>query len=287
MFRSWVLCMLTTFSAAKHWANLQHCKSWNELGFQHPGIYHDCRSLNRIQRNHQRGKSPYRDALKNATSHLPALQPNGSWEMQGPYETVSWAGSDGHNIPLQTDGKSAYALTLGWYATGQPLWLSRAKQIILAWGNTLTTLNEQIQGGEGLAYMTAAAEIMRASSNHSGWSSADTTTYLGMIDRIIAPWNQSEGLTSDTFFMNQGFYGNGGAMNVAVFSNNRSMYDRMVYQASIGANPDPSIDYAIPLEVCPPCSVNIPLLLFETRLRQSLFLTHTDIRLSQVLRPSH
>lgn len=95
--------------------------------------------------------------------------------------------------------------------------------------------------------MTATAETIRASSNHSGWSSADTTTYLGMIERIIAPWNQSQGLTSDTFFMNQCFCGNGGAMNVAVFSNNRSMYERMVYQASIDANPDPSIDYAIPL----------------------------------------
>lgn len=187
--------------------------------------------------------------LESSVSRLPALQPDETWEMKGPFESVIWAGEDGHNIPLQTDGKSAYALTFGWYATANATWLSRAKEIILAWGSTLEYLNEQIQGGEGLAYMTAASEILRASSASSGWSESDTTVYLEMIQRIIAPWAEDESLTRNDFFMNQGFYGNGGAMNVAVFSNNRTMYDDMVQHATVGANPDPSIDYAIPIQV--------------------------------------
>lgn len=169
--------------------------------------------------------------------------------MAGPFGTVSWAGGDGHNIPLQQDGKNAYYLTLAWYATGTEIWLTRAKNTILAWGSTLKDLNEHIQGGEGLAYMTAAAEILRASASDSGWSSENTKTYLGMIDRISAGWNETRGLVGPNFFMNQGAYGNSGAMNVAVFSDNRDLYEDMVYHATVGANPDPSIDYAIPIQV--------------------------------------
>ncbi|KAL6352113.1 hypothetical protein LRP88_14555 [Fusarium phalaenopsidis] len=169
--------------------------------------------------------------------------------MAGPFETVSWAGGDGHNIPLQQDGKNAYSLTLAWYATGKGIWLTRAKNTILAWGSTLKDLNEHIEGGEGLAYMTAAAEILRASASASGWSSENTKTYLGMIDRISAGWNETRGLVRTDFFMNQGAYGNSGAMNVAVFSDNRDLYEDMVYHATVGANPDPSIDYAIPIQI--------------------------------------
>ncbi|KAJ4212841.1 hypothetical protein NW759_011482 [Fusarium solani] len=169
--------------------------------------------------------------------------------MAGPFGTVSWAGGDGHNIPLQQDGKNAYYLTLAWYATGTEIWLTRAKNTILAWGSTLKDLNEHIQGGEGLAYMTAAAEILRASASDSGWSSENTKTYLGMIDRISAGWNETRGLVGPNFFMNQGAYGNSGAMNVAVFSDNRDLYEDMVYHATVGANPDPSIDYAIPIQI--------------------------------------
>ncbi|KAJ5766073.1 uncharacterized protein N7511_003689 [Penicillium nucicola] len=227
---------------------LPRCTSWLEDGFQHPGIYHDCRSLDRIQANYHSNSSAYLDALSSAQSRLPALQDDATWTMSGPFESVNWAGGDGHNIPLQTDGKSAYALTIGWYATGNSLWLSRAKEIVLAWGLTLKDLNEQIQGGEGLAYMTAAAEILRASARDSGWTVENTTTWLNIIETVTAPWNVSYGIARNDFFMNQGFYENGGAMNLAVFSNNRTLYDEMVRHATIGENPDPTIDYAIPIQ---------------------------------------
>lgn len=230
---------------------LPRCTPWSSQGFQHPGIYHDCASLERLQANYQSRKWAYLYSLNFSSTSigLAALRPNATWAMQGPFPSVVWAGADGHNIPLQNDGKSAYGLTLGWFATGEPLWLSRALHIILSWAQTLVYLNEQIQGGEGLAYMTASAEILRASAGQSGWSRENTTAYLAMIERIIAPWNETTGLTSDSFFMNQGFYGNGGAMAVAVFSNNRSMYQDMLYHASVGANPDPTLDYAIPIQV--------------------------------------
>lgn len=228
---------------------LPKCVSRPASGFHHPGIYHDCKSLDRIQKNYQSGKSAYVDALESSASRLPALQPNSTWEMEGPFETLLFAGEDEHNIPLQNDGKSAYALTLGWYATGDDLWLSRAKEIIAAWSSTLKVLNEHIQGGEGMAYMTAAAEILRALSAFSGWQKSDTAEYLDMIQRIIAPWTEGDGLTRNDFFMNQGFYGNGGAMNIAVFSDNRTLYDDMVHHATVGDNPDPTLDYAIPIQV--------------------------------------
>ncbi|VUC23279.1 unnamed protein product [Clonostachys rosea] len=224
------------------------CKSTLSAGFKHPGIYHDCDSLNRIQDNYQSGKAPYVKALDDAISRLPALQGDGTWDMDGPFETVAWAGDDGHNIPLMNDGKSAYALTLGWYATGNSTWLSRAKNVILSWGSTLKDLNDHIQGGEGLAYMTAAAEILRASEG-SNWTNSDTNTYTQMIDRITGLWNETRGLVRPDLFLNQGAYGNSGAMAVAVFAGLQDIFDDMIYHATVGANPDSSIDYAIPLEI--------------------------------------
>lgn len=57
--------------------------------------------------------------------------------MSEPYVEVIWAGDDGHNIPLQTDGKSAYIMTLGWYATGNTTWLDRSLTVIRAWSTQL------------------------------------------------------------------------------------------------------------------------------------------------------
>jgi hypothetical protein len=232
-------------------ARLPSCKSSTSGGFKHPGIYHDCDSLDRIQNNYQGGKPAYSKALENAVSRLPALQPDETWEMDGPYETVAWAGEDGHNQLLMNDGKSAYALTLGWYATGNELWLSRAKQIVLGWAFTLKDLNDHIQGAEGMSYMTAAAEILRASASDSGWTKSNTENYLDMIDRITSLWNETRGLVRPDLFMNQGAYGNSGAMAVAVFSEDRTMYDKMVFHATVGAHPDVTLDYAIPIQV--PC----------------------------------
>lgn len=234
-----------------HNSYLPSCESWTSNGFHHPGIYHDCKSLGRIQKNYQSGKWAYVAALESVVARANALS-NDSWAMAGPFEEVNWAGGDGHNIPLQNDGKSAYMLTLGWYATGNTAWLERAKHVVLEWASTLRILNEQIQGGEGIAYITATAEILRATAKDSGWSRENTETYLTMIKSIAAPWTETQGLTRNDFFMNQGCYGNNGAMTLAVFSENWTLYEDMVHHATVGDNPDPTIDYALPIQVRKP-----------------------------------
>ncbi|KEY70717.1 hypothetical protein S7711_09885 [Stachybotrys chartarum IBT 7711] len=253
MARNFLLLLLLTPFAFAYLApgntDLPTCSSFEEGGFRHPGIYHGCASLDRIQSNYQSGKWAYVTALDSVVARVAALQDNDTWAMEGPFEEVNWAGGDGHNIPLQDDGKNAYMLTLGWYATGNRDWLARALHIVREWSATLRILNEHIQGGEGLAYLTASAEILRATSAHSGWAPSDTSEYNAMIESIIKPWSETEGLTRVDFFMNQGFYGNNGAMTVGVFSNNRTLYDKMVHQASVGAHPYPSLDYAIPRQI--------------------------------------
>lgn len=188
-------------------------------------------------------------ALDNAIAKAGALRHSESWVMQGPFEGVNWAGGDGHNIALQNDGKLAYMLTLGWYATGNSTWLERGRHIVHEWPTTLRVLNEHIQGGEGLVHLTAPAEILRATSKRSSWTESDLAKYSRMIDNIVVPWSETEGLTRNYFFMNQGFYGNNGAMTVAVFSESRILYDKMVHRATVDSNPIPSLDYAILLQI--------------------------------------
>jgi hypothetical protein len=113
----------------------------------------------------------------------------------------------------------------------------------------LRVLNEHIQGGEGLAYITASAEILRATAKHSGWTTQDTEDMKVMITSISAPWTEVEGLTRINFFMNQGWYGNNGAMTIAVFGENRTLYEKMIHQATVGSNPIPSLDYAVPRQI--------------------------------------
>src|SRR5687768_7611339 len=96
-----LLLLLSTTSASPSWEakpRLPKCKSSKSSnGFHHPGIYHDCRSLDRIQHNYQSGKWAYTEALNLVVARTPSLQKNESWEMQGPFYEVNWAGGDGHN----------------------------------------------------------------------------------------------------------------------------------------------------------------------------------------------
>jgi hypothetical protein len=229
-------------------AALPTCTQTTSNCFTHPGIYHSCTSLNRIQSQISAGLSPFTDALTSIISKCNFLK-SSTWSMSGPYAEVIWAGDDGHNIPLQTDGKAAYIMTLGWYATGNSTWLDRSLTIIRAWSTTLNYLNDQIQGGEGMAYMTAAAEILRASPA-SGWTSTDTANYLAMFERIRAqPWTDNDGLSGAAFFMNQGAYGNSAVMALAVFAEDAELYNTMVHQATVGDHPNITLDYAISIQI--------------------------------------
>lgn len=97
MLFSSILAVATAIAAE---AKLPSCVTSQAGALKHPAIYHDCKSLHRIQDNYQQRKSAYFDSLDHVVSWLPALQPDSTWTMAGPFETVSWAGRDGHNIPL-------------------------------------------------------------------------------------------------------------------------------------------------------------------------------------------
>ncbi|KAI5843892.1 hypothetical protein DFP73DRAFT_631996 [Morchella snyderi] len=83
------------------------------VGFTHPGIYHSCASLNRIQSQISAAPPfpPFTDAPTSVTSKSNFLK-SSAWSMSGPYAEVVFGGNDGHNIPLQPDGKAAYIWTV-------------------------------------------------------------------------------------------------------------------------------------------------------------------------------
>jgi hypothetical protein len=119
--------------------------------FTHPGIYHDCASLDRIQSQHTQGLEPFKTTLDMTVQRgdTPILK-SSTWTAAGPFATVLFGGDDGHNIPLQSDGKAACISTLGWYAAGNTTWLSRSLSTIRAWSSNLVYMNEHIQGAEGM-----------------------------------------------------------------------------------------------------------------------------------------
>ncbi|VUC35190.1 unnamed protein product [Clonostachys rosea] len=235
--------------------DLPSCTQSTGSGFTHPGIYHDCNSLDRIQKQYSEGLEPFKTSFDMVVdrSDTPYLTSE-TWTSEGPFETVIFAGKDGHNIPLQDDGKAVYISTLGWYATGNSTWLSRALTTIRGWSSTLTYMNDHIQGAEGLGYMTAAAEILRATSDFSGWGQNDTDQYNSMIDSVIAntPWNATNGPTRSNLFFNQGVYGNSGVMAVAVFAENAELYNQMVKQTTECVSNNPNVDPGLPCQFLGP-----------------------------------
>lgn len=234
---------------------LPKCTQSNGDLFTHPGIYHNCASLDRIQSQLAQGLEPFKTALDMTVQRgdTPFLK-SSTWTAAGPFATVLFAGEDGHNIPLQSDGKAAYISTLGWYATGNSTWLSRSLSTIRAWSNTLVYMNEHIQGAEGMGYMTAAAEILRATAPYSGWGQNDTDQYNTMIHTVIAntPWNQTNGPTRGDRFFNQGVYGNSGVMATAVFAEIPDLYNQMVRQTTQCISTNPNVDPGLPCQFLGP-----------------------------------
>lgn len=211
----------------------------SESGFTHPGIMHSCDDLDRIRTLKESKKEPWVtawDAVFNRTTSV--LRPNNNWKMRGPLDWVLREPKNGTHHWIHDDGRSAYYAAIAWYATGEQYLLDRSINIVRQWANTLVLLNDYIYGGTGIHHLSAAAEILRASSG-SGWGANDTEAYIAMYKRLDDNWKAAEepyslGLDVDSKFGNQGLHGNSGLLGLAVFSDNVEAYDRVIERATYG-----------------------------------------------------
>ncbi|KAL2202169.1 hypothetical protein CC79DRAFT_1338262 [Sarocladium strictum] len=215
-------------------------------GFTHPGIFHSCEDLTRMQTKVWAGAEPWTTAfgrMFNESLRGVNVGVVNAFNIRGPLPELPY-GQDAWSSNFTVDAQYAYLNTIAFFVTGHPFHRERALHTTRRWTTTLSLLEEYIRGGNGLRYLTAAAEILR-STRTSGWTDGDTKLYEDFAARIRRNWDGTNGLARPDLFFNQGAYANGGALAMAVFINDVELYQQMIKQSTEGANPDPTIDYAI------------------------------------------
>ena len=211
-------------------------------GFNHPGISHDCDDLRRMRTNVEAGRSPWAEGLK----ALAADPFSRKTYTPNPVAIVPWAGTQRESFRLRDDGMAAYQQIILWYVTGDDVYRHNALATVKAWFG-MQAMQNYIEGGPGIMYLTAAAEMMRAIPA-SGWTDADSRAYAAMIGRI----EQAKlGVDQDKLFQNQGALAAEGLMAIAVYMGDRGYWNKVVHRSTVGDNPTPGRDFAVARSILP------------------------------------
>lgn len=201
-------------------------------GFTHPGIFHSCEDLTRAQTKVWNREEPWFTAFgRMLNESLVGLSVGGinAYNIRGPLPALPY-GQDAWSSIFTVDAQYAYL-----HATRR-------------WLTELNLLEEYIQGGNGLRYLTVACEIMRSITT-SWWTANDTQLYHNFAKRVRRNWDSTNGMARNDLFFNQGAYANGGAISMAVFLGDVDLYQQIIKQVTVGTNPDPSINYAISKQI--------------------------------------
>jgi hypothetical protein len=195
----------------------------NAQAFVHPGILHSKQDLHRMKDAIGNKQEPiysgYQLFIQNPASQF-------SYKMQGPLETVGRNPTVGQTI-YDNDANAAHQNAVMWAITGDKRYAEKAIEIVNAWSSTLKSITGKdavLMAGLGPFKMINAAEILRYT--HSGWKQDDIKKAEGHFKRVVYPV-----LKDFAPFAN----GNWDVaaiktmMAVAVFCNNRPMFERALH----------------------------------------------------------
>jgi hypothetical protein len=156
---------------------------------------------------------------------------------------------EGHYHPFEYDATAAYQNALMWSITGNLAYATTAINIINGWATTLTSYDPtgDITSYDVSLKMSAAAEILRYEPG-SGWTSTNTTNLTNMLMQKLYPAliNSSGGMVADDG--NQGIGSMKGLMAIAIFTENRTLYNQAIalYEGSGNAiSPCPALTFYV------------------------------------------
>ena len=179
----------------------------------HPGGWHTETDLERIRARVAAGKEPWKsawDALKNSAAGLDStahVQAN----VTNPYA-------------IQSDGHTVYVLAIKWVASGDPAYARTAIRMLNAWSGTVQSVaDEPLRNGVGSSQMAQGAEILAHGFHGSaGWAPADVSRCQSWFKAVVYPH------VKDGAAANWGTSAMTGLMSMAVFCDDREMFDRAV-----------------------------------------------------------
>ncbi len=199
--------------------------------FVHPGIVVSKQQLDEVKARIAAKQEPSISALnaaKSASAASTTREPRAR-EVVG---CGSASNPDEGCSDQMSDWIAAYDSALLWYYTGNTASRDQAIRILNDWGYTLKSYkndstiyrNGRLQAAWAAEGFTKAAEIMRYSN--SGWSAADIAQFEKMLRSTSLPLIQ-DGVTG-TSNMNWQTSMIEGMMNIAIFTNDRALFDKSV-----------------------------------------------------------
>lgn len=192
--------------------------------FVHPGIDMNQADLKYMRKQVQEGKQPWKDAydlLKEKTSLDFQVKPF-AHVISGPYAKPDIGGKD-----LSQSARMAYSCAVLWYISREDRYAEMVVDIIEKWANTLRSFDEN--NAKLLVALTGyefcnAAEILRY--NYPGWKEKDTENMTRLMMSAFYP-------TIRYYFPVANGNWDGAIMHtllaIAVFTDNRELFDNAVY----------------------------------------------------------
>ena len=210
-----------------------------ESFFTHPGLLHSAADLDRMKQNVMMNKEPWASAWKDflKSKWLSDKYVPRSLEIVG--RGVGSVGQDN----IQNDAAAAYYNAIAWSVSGNNKYARKAVNIINAWSHKLKKINgkDAVLCSAIYGYKFAnAAEILRFS--YADWSGKDIEQCKSMLKDVFYPV-----IKDFAPFAN----GNWDAaciasmMSIAVFCDDRVMFDRAVNYYYYGAGNGSVLNYIV------------------------------------------
>jgi len=204
----------------------------------HPGISHKLSDLDRMKAMVQAGKEPWKTSFANLQANQYASY---NYTVKWSLDSTRVVESLGANYEkFKYDALACYYNALEWYITGDARYAEKSVEILNKMKNirSIVSATQSLCAGRVLPKLLEGAEIIK--STYPGWKQADIDAFKAMLvypgySTTVSHENDAE----HSFYWamyngdygrhgNQGLFGMLGTIQIAVFSDNEIMYDRIL-----------------------------------------------------------
>lgn len=222
--------------------------------FQHPGALNNQTDLDRMKTKVAASAQPWKGSWDILVSNTDGW---GNHNPEAVATVIAGSSSEGgeNYMRLARDAARAYQLALRYHGDGSTWAANKAVQIMNAWASTHTgwsgDTNVSLRAGIYGYQFASAAELMRG---YSGWTSTDFTNFKNYMLNQFYPLNDDflvrrHGTVATHYWANWDLANVASIMAIAVLTDDRSMFDRMVdyFYNGIGyANINKAVTYVHP-----------------------------------------
>lgn len=210
----------------------------NSRNLIHPGLSHKLSDLERMKLMVKAGKEPWKTSFANLQANQYASY---NYTVKWSLDSTRVVENLGSNYEkFKYDALACYYNALQWYITGDARYAEKSVEILNKMRNirSIVSATQALCAGRVLPKLMEGAEIIK--STYPGWKQEDIDAFKAML--VYPGYSTKTDHSSDdehSFYWamfngdygrhgNQGLFGMLGTIQIAVFSDNEIMYDRIV-----------------------------------------------------------